>query len=208
MNKILGYGEDALTMWALKNCISKILHKLNDDSNPSNCLIFFRPSFGRSGGKERAEFGEFDAILSSLENVYLIESKWDRFLQNKKDEIKLSNGQTLRHKIFSWYFKNWNPQQYSDWKGFSNALQGDFRSNFPARKIAPEKSRLSRNLELVLRKLHYHCEKDKAPRNVLFYFLDRNRSKEISKVISGDLNFAVVNIDYSETISDNFVHLD
>jgi len=48
MNEILAYGEDALSYWALKERLSEILKKLDDSSNPSDCLIFFRPSFGRS----------------------------------------------------------------------------------------------------------------------------------------------------------------
>ena len=57
---ILGYGEDPLTFWALKSKLSNILEKLEDESEPSDCLIFYRPSFGRSGGAQRAEFGEFE----------------------------------------------------------------------------------------------------------------------------------------------------
>ena len=55
MNEIFGYGEDAFTLWAFKKRISEILDKLNDHSSQSDCLIFFRPSFGRSGGKGSAQ---------------------------------------------------------------------------------------------------------------------------------------------------------
>lgn len=75
MGKIFGYGEDALTLWLLKNQPHEILRQFNDEGKPSDCLVFYRPSFGRSGGPDSAEFGEFDAILASKENVYLIESK-------------------------------------------------------------------------------------------------------------------------------------
>jgi hypothetical protein len=70
MSEFFGYGEDAFTLWALKNKKKMVLEKFNDKSAPSDCLNFYRPSFGRSGGKQSAEFGEFDAILVSLENVY------------------------------------------------------------------------------------------------------------------------------------------
>ena len=48
MSEIFGYGEDALTFWALKRHLSEILKELKDKTEPSDCLIFFRPSFGRS----------------------------------------------------------------------------------------------------------------------------------------------------------------
>lgn len=47
-NEMLGYSEDAFTFWALKRHLTEILEKLNDKTKPSDCLIFFRPSFGRS----------------------------------------------------------------------------------------------------------------------------------------------------------------
>ncbi len=48
MNEILGYEEDAFTFWALKRRTSEILKELKGQTEPSDCLIFFRPSFGRS----------------------------------------------------------------------------------------------------------------------------------------------------------------
>lgn len=42
---ILGYGEDPLTFWALKSKLPDILKVLNDKSAPSDCLIFYRPSY-------------------------------------------------------------------------------------------------------------------------------------------------------------------
>lgn len=210
MNEILGYGEDALTLWALEKHRSEILNKLNDQTTTSDCLVFFRPSFGRSGGKGSAEFGEFDSILASSKNVYLIESKWDNLSQNQEVKIELSNVQILRHEIFSWYFMNWSAQQYRNWGEFSNALQNGFMSKFPSRKIAPDKSILARNLEFVLSKLHERCEKGKEPKNVLLYFYNRNRSKQIEKVTmnGGNTNFEVINIDYEPYISGNFISLD
>jgi len=212
MNEILGYGEDAFTLWALKKRISEILDKLNDHSSQSDCLIFFRPSFGRSGGKGSAQFGEFDSILASSKNIYLIETKWDNFSENENDEIILNNEQVLRHKIFSWYYMNWDARQSPDWRKFVNALQDDFIRNFPDRKIAPPKSLLAQNLEFVLKKLKEHFEDIsfayKEPKNVLIYFYNKNKSKEIEKIISRDVIFKVINIDYSQYVLGNFIRLD
>ena len=63
MLKILGYGEDAFTLWALKHRISDILKSFHDRTAPSDCLIFYRPSFGRRSKEGSAVFGEFEAIL-------------------------------------------------------------------------------------------------------------------------------------------------
>ena len=214
MNEILGYGEDALTLWAIKKRISEILDRLNDRSSTLDCLTLFRPSFGRSGGEGSAQFGEFDSILASSENIYLIESKRDNFSGNKNDEIMLDNEQMLRHKIFSWYYMNWDAEQYPNWREFSNALQNDFIRNFPSKKIAPPESLLVRNLEFVLKKLQEHCKRFsceyREPKNVLFYFYDRNRSIEIKRVTAaiGNEIFKVVNIDYSRYILGNFITLD
>ena len=122
MSEILGYGEDAFTFWALKGHLSEILKELKDQTEPLDCLIFFRPSFGRRG-EGRAEFGEFDAILASSQNIYLIESKWGRLLRNRRDEIALTSNQVLRHKSFSWYLRNWDAQRYSNnWAGLGREI--------------------------------------------------------------------------------------
>ena len=62
MFKIIGYGEDALTYWALTEKLEYVLEKLNDKSEPKNCVLYYRPSFGRG-----EYYGEFDAILSAKE---------------------------------------------------------------------------------------------------------------------------------------------
>jgi hypothetical protein len=54
MVKILGYGEDTLTLWAMKEHIGKILKEFEDPTLSSDCLVFYRPSFGRSGGEDSA----------------------------------------------------------------------------------------------------------------------------------------------------------
>lgn len=168
--------------------------------------------FYERGGKRRAEFGEFDAILASSEKFYLIESKWDNFSENKNDEIKLSDEEVLRHKILSWFLRNWDAQKYSsNWAGFENGFQSNCANEFPDRKIAPAGSHLAKDLEFVLNKLQEHCRRFSSeyrePRNVLLYF-HGNKSREIKRVAAEDLNFEVVNINYSQYISGNFITLD
>jgi len=101
MAKIVGYGEDSLTLWALKQRLNDVLREFQDKHASSNCLVFYRPSFGRRSRKESSVFGEFDALVVSSKNVYLIESKWDNLGQSKENRLVLRREQTLRHRIFS-----------------------------------------------------------------------------------------------------------
>ena len=75
--KILGYGEDFLTFWAITKRLNEILSQLKDKTDPEKCTVIYRPSFGRRGGLRRSEFGEFDTIIVTPEKAYLVESKWD-----------------------------------------------------------------------------------------------------------------------------------
>ena len=105
MSRIIGYGEDFLTFWAVTERLDLILKQLGDSTDPADCLLIYRPSFGRRGRK-RAEFGEFDAIILTLETAYLVESKWDKS-KMPNNVLQLDNVQIFRHEIFRWYHDNW-----------------------------------------------------------------------------------------------------
>jgi len=100
-----GYGEDALTYWAFRFRFDAILKQLDDRSKEEDCILFYRPSFGR-GGTSKTLFGEFDAILITPLRLYLIESKWDG--SNELRDGSLSAGQAFRHFCFNWIAMNWN----------------------------------------------------------------------------------------------------
>ena len=207
MCKIFGYGEDAFTLWALKHHTAKILEAFQDQTNPSDCLIFFRPSFGRSGGKDSVEFGEFDAILASSENIYLIESKWDNFSDFNEEKVTIKSVQKIRHHIFRWYLTRWNPKYSKDWQGFVRDHTPDFKKKFSGKKIAPSDSLLARNLQFILTMLQRYCKNLSSERNiknVLLFFYDKNRSTPPIKISE---NFNLVSIDYSQEIMGNFIAL-
>lgn len=207
MCKIFGYGEDAFTLWGLKHHTAKILETFQDQTNPSDCLVFFRPSFGRSGRKDSAEFGEFDAILASSENIYLIESKWDNLSDFNDEKVTIKSVQKIRHHIFRWYLARWNPKYSKDWQGFVRDHTPDFKKKFNGKKIAPSDSLLAKNLQFILTMLQRHCRNLSSERNiknVLLFFYDRNRSTPPIK-ISEDFN--LVSIDYSQEIMSNFIAL-
>ena len=176
MCKIFGYGEDAFTLWALKHYKSEILNSFQDKTSPSDCLVFYRPSFGRGDG---AEFGEFDAILVSSKNIYLIESKWDNFSKNQNDTINLESCQELRHPIFSWYLLHWNERYSNNWERFVKEQSDDFKKEFRKRRMAPTGSLLATNLEFILTVLQKHFGKVPSERNiknVLLFFYNKNES--------------------------------
>jgi hypothetical protein len=208
MFKILGYGEDALTFWALKDQLSEILNALKDQTDPHDCFIFFRPSFGRRGGVGTAGFGEFDAILVTARNVYLIESKWDAFRRwDTRAIILLNEQQKLRHRVFSWYLTHWDSNYSRDWKSFVRDYNDAFLNQF-GKKLAQANRLLAQNLENVLKRIHEHCGilKHEDVKNVILFFYNKKRkSSPPSKV---PINFSLVSLDYSHMIEGHFIVLE
>lgn len=126
--KVLGYGEDFLTFWAITRKLDEILHQLNDDTSPEECMVFYRPSFGRRGGTKCSEFGEFDALIVTPQTAYLIESKWDGSEASFPNNVlKLHDIQTKRHQIFKWYHENWEEEKWSE---FAQKHAKEFKAKF------------------------------------------------------------------------------
>jgi len=212
MRKILGYGEDSLTLWALENHISKILDRFEDRSDSSKCLVFYRPSFGRAGGKNSSEFGEFDAIVASPRNIYLVESKWDNLsrIKNYENIAKsiIKPEQILRHEIFSWYLAHWNKRYRGNWERFIEEQEPDFQSKFE--KKLPRRTRkglLAHNLEFILEELLGRCRsfssKDNIKNVLLFFYKDGEKPELPDKIRI----FNLVKIDYSKKLKENFIIL-
>ena len=147
--------------------MKEILEKLDDGAKLSDCTVFYRPSFGR-GGRNTANFGEFDAIVSTKTCIYLIESKWEGAAQSSK-EIRLSEAQLNRHAIFKEYFDKWDrsvgiPSLTASASGFLTSVND--------KKVVSEKGELAKHLEFVLSRtakgLDDYAKKDL--RNVLLLF--------------------------------------
>jgi hypothetical protein len=212
MTQILGYGEDALTLWALKNHLSKILERFEDKSDPSKCLVFYRPSFGRAGGKNSSEFGEFDAIVVSPKNIYLVESKWDNLYRIKNYENIVKNiirpKQRLRHAVFSWYLTHWNKKYTSNWERFIEEQEPDFQRKFE--KKLPRRTKnslLPYNLKSILNKSLGRCRSFSSKGNIknvlLFFYNDGKKPKLPDKIAI----FNLVKIDYNKELKENFINL-
>jgi hypothetical protein len=205
MVRILGYGEDAFTLWALENRMLNILESLKDESAPSDCIAFYRPSFGRRGGEKNPEFGEFDAIIASHKSIYLIESKWDFLFPSKKKEIAVKRGQVLRHDILSWYLTSWDEKYFGEWDKFARENEKDFLKEFNGKPIATSDSLLATNLESILNSLRKHCRDFSCRndvKNVLLFFYDKRINSPPHKALK---NFSLIEIDYSLVVNDNYV---
>jgi hypothetical protein len=104
MLKIIGYGEDALTLWGLKYKINEIMKeckkafKISENLNPH--IIFYRPSFGRN--KSEKCFGEADALIVAGSSIFIVESKWQHSGEIKfsSKTIELRPTQIIRSIVF------------------------------------------------------------------------------------------------------------
>ncbi len=204
--KIYGYGEDALTLWALKYHLSDILQEFGDKCEPSDCVVFYRPSFGRRGGSKSPEFGEFDAIIASLASIYLVESKWDNLKATDGDRELIKKVQRLRHRVFSWYLTHWNSSYYGNWQRFIDEQGKDFERKFEDEKIIASKGLLVENLEYILKVVLDHSRDlsgETRIRNVLLFF-SRNKSSDSKANYE---TFTLINLCYSKHASNNFVVL-
>ena len=204
--EILAYGEDALTLWALRHKLEYILQELGDSPNSSECKVFFRPSFGRRGGKNSSQFGEFDFILLTQNCIYLGESKWENSSEkivNGKIELRVE--QLLRHKLFRFYITEWAFGSYenSEWKRFSNEAKLKLIQEDIEKPIAPEKSLLAENLRTVLKFIKENYSQQPAIKDILLYF---HKTSNQNPQSVGD-GFTLVKIDYSEERTDNFIEL-
>lgn len=204
--EILAYGEDALTLWAIKNKLSAILHTLRDPSTPSKCQVFFRPSFGRSGGEHSSQFGEFDFIILSEHYLYLGESKWDKSSEHIQEGVlDLRSEQTLRHDIFRFYIEEWAFGDYSSWRDFVREGKTTLQRRGIQKPVAPEGSLLASNLQTVLDIIRQHYATPPNVRNVLLYLHRGVNIKHLPQ--KADRDFAVVPLDYSEDAFDNFIRI-
>lgn len=202
---VFAYGEDALTLWAIKTRLDGILKDIEDKTKPENCQVFFRPSFGRSGGTNSSQFGEFDFIILADEKLYLGESKWDRSSEHidNNGNLQLRIEQSKRHEIFRTYIEEWICGCCSDWKDLINKQS-------KINKIAPLKSLLAENMETALRIIQFHYV-NRAPviKNLLLYLYNSTSNKinppnNVCDIKGNIINFTVVPIDYSQALTPRF----
>jgi hypothetical protein len=183
-----------------------ILHSLQDSTVPEDCLVFYRPSFGRRGGEGRAEFGEFDFILATKKNIYLGESKWDKSSQAKQPLFELAPEQRLRHAVLQRYIKEWFDRKPNSWAEFVEECGNSFELGEVIKTLAPKGTLLSENLLTVLRIIKEHFGTLPEIRNVLLYLYNANRGNGTPNKELKD--FDVIPINYARDLSDNFIEIE
>ena len=149
--KLAGNGEDFFTLLVMTRDPHAFLTHFKDESQPGDCLLLYRPSFGRNS----ACYGEFDAIFVSTCRTYLIESKWLRGPAAKIGVVMKEN-QLLRHKILSWYISNWSIDYLGKWNEFRKNKSDEFSRTFGGKSIPGDRSQLSKNIEYVLKTIQDH----------------------------------------------------
>lgn len=205
--EILAYGEDALTLWALKHKLPHMLELLHDSSTIADCQVFFRPSFGRSGGPTSSQFGEFDFIVLAKDCIYLGESKWDRSSEKMQDGLlTLRSEQLLRHEIFQFYVEEWAFGQYQTWQAFEVAARPKLQLRGINKPIAPAGSLLAANLQTVLRVIRSHYSRAPQVKNLLLYLHVGVLTQRLPHTAGKD--FEVIVVDYAACTFDHFIKLD
>jgi hypothetical protein len=158
----------------------------------------------RETGQRESVFGEFDAIIASPQNIYLVESKWDNLVEAKKDEFVIRKEQLMRHQILTWYLTHWKKKYSNKWADFIEEQQSTF--NFGRKTVAPANSLLAKNLEFVLDKLLEHCgtfSSENDVKNILLFFY-RGKSRAPLKISKA---FTLIAIDYGKEAPCNFISL-
>lgn len=203
---ILGYGEDSLTLWAIKSHLNTILENIADDSDTDDCIVYFRPSFGRSGGELSSQFGEFDFIIITTNGVYLGESKWDNSSELKELSVNLRDEQILRHKLFSTYIKKWLQTNPKNWEEFSSILSIDLKNLNISKHIAPFGSLLQENIQSVLENItnRFKCTNEFRIQNILLYLHNNVSEQYLPKSVNSP-DFKLVCLDYSSILKGHFI---
>jgi len=205
---ILGYGEDALTLWALSEKLTEILEPDDSINNPL-CKIIYRPSFGKD---KNYGFGEFDFIILSDNFVYLGESKWDNTPHEEQNESlkKLEGNQQNRHFVFQAYLDSsyeTNPKGISNWQTLSQKvnqkLEKILYTNVDENKNKKEyhkyacktNSLLYCNLARILKSIHEIYPERPTIINRIIFFNASNKNN-----FTQTPKFEIISVNYSNII--------
>lgn len=181
-----------MTYWAFEEKFSQIMNQLDDPSDENDCILFYRPSFGRANNRKNM-FGEFDAILITPLCLYLIESKWD--CSNELKTGVLNDGQLFRHYCFTWIAKNWDCS--ISFKEFAHSHTREFKDsvrefidsglkngtinaksapNFRERVLPPHNSEVGLHMQYILLKSREKMRNFQV-RNVVLVLLDNDAAE-------------------------------
>jgi hypothetical protein len=200
MVQVIGYGEDALAYHVLTR-LGEVLEQLHDLSDPSSCVLFYRPSFGR-GGRSRALLGECDAILVTPRCTYLIESKWSG--SNELSTGELAPRQNRRHGMINWVAKRWDGKQRFD--EFCELNQAEFKKEFDGKELPPAGSGVFNRLFHVLSKAQeISADGVIRTKDILLVILEKD--VRIKPIIVPE-GFKAVHMTYVPSDGSNFFRMD
>jgi hypothetical protein len=211
--KLYGYGEDALTLWALKMKLPEILEALEDNSHSSDCELFFRPSFGRRGGEKSSQFGEFDFLILAKDRLYLGESKWDRSPEvTDTGTIELRKEQIVRHRLMAFYVRHWVFGQYSSWEEFYEAAPPLLKQEEINKTLPLYDRLLTKNLKSIKKIISRHFSNKPAIHNVLLYLYRSSGKKPLPIEVKTSgfekVKFEIVKIKYPVSDIGNYISIE
>jgi hypothetical protein len=202
---LLGYGEDALTLWLVSERLQFLLEQLGEEMVGPAPKVLYKPSFGRAGGQDSAQFGEFDFLIIGNDALYLGESKWDNLRDGPALFAELAPEQLLRHRIFRAYVTAWYQCSGAVWADFCPTCLQVFEAMDIVKPVAPDGSLLAQNLMTVLAFINQRFEEIPQIEDVFVYFYRAGLSYPPEFAPNG---FGLVTADYSEATDDNFIELD
>jgi len=199
-----GYGEDALTLWAMTKGLRAFLDQLNDSTATGEAVVYFRPSFGRRSPNPNATpsvFGEFDAIVVTEIASYLVEGKWNSSAELQETTVTVADRQRRRHRVFRWYRDHWRQMASLSWAEFRERTKADFESAFPGLTIPTAGTTLAKNLEFVLSGV---CRRDIPLVDVLLFSTVRHA---IRPTVVDPPEFSLVVMHAQAVGGDGFIEL-
>lgn len=165
-HSVIGYGEDALTIWALTEGLPNTLERLKesrliDTTAVEECRVFYRPSFGRG----KYGIGEFDAIIASPKTICLIECKWCSPGEEAKGVVAIPRAQCRRHRRWRAMREDWN--KLKDPESDNRTVLADTEDAF----AVPTHGRLIENYQYILESIGGERWRNKIVRDVCLYFV-------------------------------------
>ena len=187
---VIGYGEDALTFWALSTEWDSLANELKINKVPDEEIVrLYRPSFGRG----KYGFGEFDAIISTDKVIFLIESKWENSSEVTSKGIKLTLPQQNRHKVFHELHKKW--KSVGDWDGYFQDLKGTKLEKW---KVCDSKCDLAKNIKSILKLID--PQKKKNIKNIVLLVLHPD-AEDVDLTLESDIEFEKITIGYKPNVN-------
>jgi hypothetical protein len=194
--KLCGYGEDALT-----TRLDQVLRELDDETNPQEAVVFYRPSFGRAAKKPSVQFGEFDAIVATTKRLHLLESKCDGAGDVAHVAVVLDDAQVHRHHALKVLLGLWRRHGGGGWSAFVPHARAEFEEETGGRRPPADVScRFARNCEVILPQLTAKLGSAAGVTDGLLYFRASGAGQRPDVVVDRQgrrLDFRLVHIDYA-----------